>query len=255
MTCTIAKFPVPKLYSRTPKDRIPAHTVLATLCHPSGLPLAAGCGPESDRGEDSGVAHAWDAGGNRYRSSDGCARLGFDPVRNRSGADETRRRTCLCLYGFTDIARAVREVGGKTRVISVCDQEADCFELFDARRRSTRVNLLVRARHDRVPGAGQPKLFAAASGGAPDGQIDVEIDGLTARPKSSKKKAQPACRKRLAICELRFRRITLPATEIMEGAEPVTLSAVHIVETALLIYGGCDELWLDRLVREALGHG
>ena len=201
MTCRIAKFPVPRLYSRTPKDRIPAHTVLATLCNPSGLPLAAGGGPESGRGEDSGVAHACDAGGNRYRSPAGCARLGFDPVRNRSGADETRRRNRLWLDGFTDIARAVREVGGKTRVISVCDQEADCFELFDAQRGSTRVDLLVRARHDRVPGAGQPKLFAAVSGGASDGHIDVEIDGLTAWPRSGRKKARPACRKRLANCE------------------------------------------------------
>ena len=79
--------------------------------------------------------------------------------------------------------------------------------------------------------SGQPKLFATMSGGAPDGRIDVEIDGLTARLKSSKKKARPSRSKRLANCELRFRRVTLPATETMEGAEPVTVSAVHIVET------------------------
>ena len=161
----------------------------------------------------------------------GVLRLGFDPVKNRSGAKETRRKTRRWLDGFTDIARAVREVGGRTRVISVCDREADCFELFDAQRRSPRVDLLVRARHDRVLGAGQPKLFATMSGGTPGGRIDVEIDGLTARPKSSRKKARPARRKRLANCELRFRRIALPATEITEGAGPVTLSAVHIVET------------------------
>ncbi len=161
----------------------------------------------------------------------GVLRLGFDPAKNRSAAAEARRKTRRWLDGFADIGRAVREVGGKTRVISVCDREADCFELFDAQRRCPRVELLVRARHDRVLGERQPKLFATMSGGAPDGRIDVEIDGLTVRPKSSKKKARPSRRKRLANCELRFRRVTLPATETMEGAEPVTVSAVHIVET------------------------
>ena len=58
------------------------------------------------------------------------------------------------------------------------------------------------------------------------------MDGLTARPKSSRKKVRPSCCKRLANCELRFRRVTLPATEAMEGAEPMTVSAVHVVETA-----------------------
>ncbi len=161
----------------------------------------------------------------------GVLRLGFDPVTNRSGAAGTRRKTRRWLDGFTDIVRAVREVGGKTRVISVRDREADCFELFDAERRSPRVDLLVRARHDRVLGERHPKLFATMSGGVPDGRIDVEIDGLTARPKSSRKKERPSRRKRLASCELRFRRVTLRPTESMQGAEPVTLSAVHIVET------------------------
>lgn len=159
----------------------------------------------------------------------GVLRLGFDPVVQRPAVAEARRKTRRWLDGFTDIAGAVREVGGRTRVISVCDREADVFELFDAQRRSPRVDLLVRAKHDRVLGKGKPKLFATPRGGPPDGRIDVEIDGLTERRKSSRKKARPSRRKRLANCELRFRRVSLPATEAREGAEPVTLSAVHVV--------------------------
>ena len=162
----------------------------------------------------------------------GVLRLGFDPVVRRPAVAEERRNTRRWLDGFTDIAGAVREVGGRTRVISVCDREADIFELFDARRRSPRVDLLVRAKHDRVLGKGKPKLIATLCGGAPDGRIDVEIDGLTERGMSSRKRARPSRRKRLANCELRFRRVTLPATEGREGAEPETLSAVHLVETA-----------------------
>ena len=159
----------------------------------------------------------------------GVLRLGFDAV---TGEPAQRRKTKRWLDGFRDIAGAVREVGSKTRVICVCDREADVFELFDTQRRSERVELLVRAKHDRVLGGRQPKLFATMSGGAPDGRIDVEIDGLVARPKSSRKKARPARRKRLASCELRMRRVTLPPTDTMKETEPVSVSAVHVVESA-----------------------
>ena len=77
-----------------------------------------------------------------------------------------------------------------------------------------------------------PKLFATMAGGAPDGMIDVEIEGLAARPKSSKGKARPARAKRLASCELRFRRVALPATDAVPGAEPVSLHGVHVREVA-----------------------
>ena len=162
----------------------------------------------------------------------GVLKLGFDPVKTRSPAKETRRQTARWLEGFKDLADAVREVGGKTRVISVCDREADIFELFDAQRRRPRVELLVRAQHDRVLAKGQPKLFAVLAGGASDGLIDIEIEGLTARPKASRKPARPARQKRLASCELRFRRVTLPATEAAPGAAPVSLYGVHVREIA-----------------------
>ena len=162
----------------------------------------------------------------------GVLAAGFDPQAKLSKAEERRRKTVRWLEGFDDTADAVREVGGRTRVIAVCDREGDMFELFDAQRRRPRVGLLVRAKHDRVLGKGRPKLFAAMSGGAPDGMVDVEVEGTAARPKSSRRKARPARAKRLASCELRFRRVTLPATGAVPGAEPVSLHAVHVREVA-----------------------
>ena len=162
----------------------------------------------------------------------GVLRLGFDAAKARPPEAGARRKTKRWLDGFADIAKAMREVGRRTRVVAVCDREADCFELFDAQRAHPRVDLLVRARHDRVLGKGRPKLFALMGGGAPDGLIDVEIEGLAARPKSSGRQARPARRSRLACCELRFRRVDLPATEAAEGAEPATATAIHVVETA-----------------------
>jgi len=66
------------------------------------------------------------------------------------------------------------------------------------------------------------------SGGAPDGMVDVETGALTARPKDRR----PARTGRLAACGPRFRRVTLPATETFPDADPVTVNAVHIRETA-----------------------
>ncbi len=59
---------------------------------------------------------------------------------------------------------------------------------------------------------------------------EIEIDGLVAR--FSGKRACAAWRKRLASCELRFRHVTLPATAVMEGAEPIRPCGVHVVEAA-----------------------
>ena len=162
----------------------------------------------------------------------GVLRLGFDAEKARPPEAGERRKARRWLDGFADTAKAVREVGGRTRVVAVGDREADCFELFDAQRRHPRVELLVRARHDRALGGGRPKLFALMGGGPPDGLVDVEIDGLAARPKSGGRKARPARSRRLARCELRFRRAALPPTGAAEGAEPAAVSAIHVAEAA-----------------------
>ena len=158
----------------------------------------------------------------------GVLRLGFDAAVKRRPEAAKRKKSERWLDAFADTGAAVREVGGKTRVLSVCDREADFYELFETQRKNPRVGLLVRAKHDRVLGAERPKLFETLSGGDADGCIAVEIDGLTARPKSSGKTARPMRQKRVAQCELRFRRVVLPAT--IPGGEPVTVSGVHIVE-------------------------
>ena len=155
----------------------------------------------------------------------GVLRCGFGTPAKALGG-KTRR----WLDGYADIAEAVRALPRRTRVIAVMDREADFFELFDAQRRQGRVEVLVRAQHDRnLEGKGR-KLFAALAEGSAAGCVEVEIAGLTARPKASRQAARPARQKRAAVCELRFRRLTLPATR--GDAAPVTLYGVHLVERA-----------------------
>ena len=155
----------------------------------------------------------------------GVLRAGFGTPGKQAGGKSRR-----WIDGYRDIAALSRELTRKTRLIAVMDREADFFELFDEQRRSGRVEIVVRAKHDRRLGEPQEKLFAAMAGGPADGHVEVEIAGLTARPKASRKQARAARQKRLALCELRCRKLTLPATR--KGAAAITLQGVHIVETA-----------------------
>ena len=148
----------------------------------------------------------------------GVLRLGFDSTKARPPEVAARRSARRLLDGFTDIAKTAREVNGGTRVIAVCDLEADCFEIFDAQRRHPRVDLLARVSHDRESGKNGQNL-SAQIGGAADGLIDVEIEELAARP---------GRRKRLACCEMRVRRVAVPTTRPAEDSEPTKVSAVHV---------------------------
>ena len=155
----------------------------------------------------------------------GVLRAGFGTP---SAADGGKLRRWL--DGYRDIAALSGALTRKTQLIAVMDREADFFELFDEQRRNGRVQIIVRAKHDRRLQGAHQKLFARLSEGAADGRVEVEIAGLTERPKASRKRARAARQKRLAKCELRCRQLTLPAT--VKGAEPLTLQGVHIVETA-----------------------
>ncbi len=87
--------------------------------------------------------------------------------------------------------------GGKTRVLT-----GRRTRTVRTQRRNPRVGLRS-ARSMTV-------CWAVRDPGRGRGRIG-EIDGLTARPNSSRKKRRPMRRKRVAQCELRFRRVVLPA--------------------------------------------
>ena len=175
----------------------------------------------------------------------GILRCGFDPPKASGAGSEAKHgnatepgpepragkdaKTQCWIQGLQDAGRVARELTGKTRVISVMDREADFYELFDEQRRIGRVEVLVRARHNRILEKGAPKLFAALRNQLPGGQVEIEIDRLTERPKSSRKEARPARSKRRARVEVRFRHFDLPST--VPGTQPVPMSVVHLRET------------------------
>ena len=88
----------------------------------------------------------------------------------------------------------------------------------------------MRAKHDRRLGPDGPKLFAVMRAGAAGGHVEIEIDRLSEREKSSRKPARPKRAGRLARAEVRHKKLALPATA--PGADPMPVSAAHVVETS-----------------------
>ena len=118
----------------------------------------------------------------------------------------------------------------QTKIVDVCDREADFFEFFDEQRKNPRVEILIRAQHDRNLKEEPLKLFAAVRQAPIQGRIQVPIPKQSARTKKSKQKARAARPKRLAALALRHRRIQLPAPEYYADRPPVTVELIHAVE-------------------------
>ena len=131
------------------------------------------------------------------------------------------------LRGFDDTLVAADALTGRTRVIAVMDREADCFLLFDHQRHHRRVDLLVRAKHDRCLD-GNTKLFAALRSKPVEGTIDIDIDRITPRQKSGKV-TRAGRSARMARCNLQYGSFPLKAT--IQQARPLTLQAVQVTET------------------------
>jgi hypothetical protein len=117
----------------------------------------------------------------------------------------------------------------QTRQVCVMDREADFFELFDEPRKSAKVELLVRAKHDRVM-SGEAKLFEAVRQSAVQSALQVVVPRQSARPKKSKQKARTATEQRTADVQLRYLQIALPPPAHQKAKAPLTLWVVHILE-------------------------
>ena len=117
-----------------------------------------------------------------------------------------------------------------TRLIDVCDREADFFEMFDEQRQNPRVDLLIRAKHDRNITEEPFKLFAAVRQTPVQSVVRVHIPRQSARPKRSKQKARPKRSGRTADLSVRYMPIQLRAPKYHEDKDPIDLWIVHAME-------------------------
>ena len=118
----------------------------------------------------------------------------------------------------------------QTKIVDVCDREADFFEFFDKQRKNPCVDLLIRAQHDRNIKEEPFKLFAAVRQAPVQSRIQVPIPKQSARTKKSKQKARVVRPKRLAELTLRHLPIQLPAPAYYADRPPVTIELIHAVE-------------------------
>jgi hypothetical protein len=118
----------------------------------------------------------------------------------------------------------------QTRLIDVCDREADFFEMFDEQRQNPRVDLLVRAQHDRKIIAEPFKLFAAVRQAPVQSWVRVPIPRQSARPKRSKQRARPHRPGRTADMAVRYLRVQLRPAHYHADKEPIDIWVVHARE-------------------------
>lgn len=128
---------------------------------------------------------------------------------------------------------ALSEALPKTRVISVCDREADIFDIFVEQQRTPTVELVVRAKHNRRLFGDDRKLFDAVRATKIRGHVEVDVKRQSARPKTSKRRASIGRTARRAKLALRYRQVKL-RSKPANGDQHVTLqlTVVHAVELA-----------------------
>lgn len=144
------------------------------------------------------------------------------------------------LESCMDLAEQLPE----TRITCVMDREADFFELFDAQRDNPCVDLLVRAKHNRVtsPAPPEPTSAAAAPSRAKKGKktklfdrlrdsgvrgtLTLHVKRQSARPKRSKQQPRPRRAAREATLDLHYERVEFPPPARLKGKAPLQLWAV-----------------------------
>jgi len=139
-----------------------------------------------------------------------------------------QKKTFAWIKGLRECVEVAAQVPD-TRLICVMDREADFFELFDEQRQSGRVDLLVRAKHDRAT-AEDLNLFESVRQSPLRGELTIEVPRQSERPKKSKQKAREKRVQRSAQAALRYRQIELAAPPAHRGKQPITLTVVHVVE-------------------------
>ena len=144
------------------------------------------------------------------------------------------RKSFRWIEGLRDCAQAAEQLP-ETRVVCAMDREADFLDLFIERRaHAPQVDLLVRAKVDRVVGKektpdGQTvsrRLFDQVRNAPARGDAKVEVQRLSARAKASKQARKDRRAARVAEVTLRYQQVALPCP----GAAPVELWVVHVRE-------------------------
>jgi hypothetical protein len=150
-----------------------------------------------------------------------------DVIRARDVPIE-EKKSFAWIQGLRQCADLAGELA-ETRQICVMDREADFYELFDEQRKLRGVELLVRAKHDRILGE-DAQLFDKVRQSPVQGQLRIPVPRQSDRAKKSKQKARVGHPERMAQVQLRHLEVDIPAPKNHASKRALTLRVVHVVE-------------------------
>jgi hypothetical protein len=124
-----------------------------------------------------------------------------------------------------------------SRLICICDREADFYEMFEEQRCNPCVDLLIRARHNRtitvdVEAADTFKLFATIRDAPIQSEVEIQVPRQSARVKHGKQKARSKRAERTARLSLRYMPIRLRPSQYHKQKEPIDMWVIHALEEA-----------------------
>ncbi len=152
-----------------------------------------------------------------------------DEKRPASSIPIEEKKTFCWLESVRD-CQEIKRLIPHTTIVNISDREADFFEMFDDQRNnSTGVELLVRAKHDRVT-KGEHKLFETARRGKIAAEIEIEVPRQSARSKKSKQKAKPKRAARTAQVTVRSAQVELNPPLQHKDKDPIRIGIVHVRE-------------------------
>jgi hypothetical protein len=151
-----------------------------------------------------------------------------DP-RKPSAVPIEEKKSFLWIEHHRDLVEVARHMP-HTRLIDVCDREADFFELFDEQRNHSRVDLLIRAHHNRSAMGEEKRIFDLLRDAPELSRFQLTTQPQSARPKKSKQKARDAREGRTATMIVHVQPVRLKPPEYYAQRDPIDISVVHAIE-------------------------
>jgi len=139
------------------------------------------------------------------------------------------KKTFAWIKGLRDCVQ-LTSLLPNTHLISVMDREADFFELFDEQRKSGKVDVIVRAKHDRILDEQGLHLFDAIRNSEVSAEVEIHVPRQSSRPKKNKQQARPGHVQRKAKVALHYSEIELRPGANHKDKEPIKLTVVHVQE-------------------------
>jgi len=144
-----------------------------------------------------------------------------------------QKKTFIWLEHHRELVEFAAEMP-HTRLVEVCDREADFFEMFDEQRSNPVVELLIRAQYNRTlaeTSDEQPgKLFEAVRQAQVQSRVRVSVLRQIARAKKSKQRARPKRPGRIAEMAVRYKRIQLRPARYHADKAPIDIWVIHALE-------------------------